>query len=112
MMDFTSTQARAKEVAPPASREEGQTEAAAAKPLSASPPLTFDGVGKMYRQLAKIHAIAAAQLAECTHWCRSNPVSSLVQDGVGRQRQAAMPSTTVLALSPPTNFSSQAPLWR
>jgi hypothetical protein len=40
MVDFTSPQARAKEVAPLASREQGQTEAVAAKPLSASPLLT------------------------------------------------------------------------
>jgi hypothetical protein len=67
MVDFVSTQAQAKEVAPPASREGGQDEATAAKPLSASHLLTTDGVDKMYRQLAEIHAIAAAQLAECAH---------------------------------------------
>jgi hypothetical protein len=43
MVDFTSPQARAKEVAPLASREQGQTEAVAAKPLSASPLLTATG---------------------------------------------------------------------
>jgi hypothetical protein len=40
MMDFASTQAQTKEVAPLASQEEGQAEAAVAEPLSASPPLT------------------------------------------------------------------------
>jgi hypothetical protein len=49
MMDFASTQARGKEVAPPASREGGQTDVAAAKPLSASPLLTTNVVDKMYR---------------------------------------------------------------
>jgi hypothetical protein len=48
MMDFASTQARGKEVAPPASREGGQTDVAAAKPLSASPLLTTNVVDKMY----------------------------------------------------------------
>jgi hypothetical protein len=44
MMDFTSTQAQAKEVAPPL--------------------LTADGVDKMYSHLAEIHAIATTQLVE------------------------------------------------
>jgi hypothetical protein len=65
MVDFTSTQVQAKVVAPPASREGGQVEAAVTKPPSASPPLTANGVDKMYRQLAEIQAIVAAQLAEC-----------------------------------------------
>jgi hypothetical protein len=51
-VDFDSTQAQAEEVAPPASREGGQAEAAMAKPLSASPPLTDNRVDKMYRKLA------------------------------------------------------------
>jgi hypothetical protein len=55
-------------VAPSASREGGQVEATAAKPQSAPPLLTVDGVDKMYRQLAEIHAITAAQLAECARW--------------------------------------------
>jgi hypothetical protein len=55
MVDFTSTQAQAKKVAPPASREGGQMEATAAKPLSVSPSLTTDRVDKMYHQLAEIH---------------------------------------------------------
>jgi hypothetical protein len=67
MVDFASTQAQAEEVAPPASREGGQAEATASKPLSASPLLTADGVDKMCRQLVEIHAIAATQLAECAH---------------------------------------------
>jgi hypothetical protein len=53
MVDFASTQAQAKEVAPPASCEGGgggQDEATIAKLLNVSPPLTVDGVDKMYRQ--------------------------------------------------------------
>jgi hypothetical protein len=52
MVDFASTQPQAKEGAPRTSREGGQAEAAAAKPLSTSPPFTADGVDKMYRQLS------------------------------------------------------------
>jgi hypothetical protein len=52
MVEFASTKARAKEVDPPASHEGCQTEAATAKPLSASPLLTADRVDKMYHQLA------------------------------------------------------------
>jgi hypothetical protein len=59
MVDFTSTQAQAKELAPPASRGEAQSEVAATKYQSVSPLLTADGVDRMYRQLPKIHTIAA-----------------------------------------------------
>jgi hypothetical protein len=65
MVDFTSTQAWAKVVAPPLSCEGGQTEATTAKPWSASPPLTTDGFDKMYHKLTKNHTITATQLAEC-----------------------------------------------
>jgi hypothetical protein len=44
----------------------GQADATATVPLSASPPLTANGVDKIYCQLGEIHAIATAQLA-CTH---------------------------------------------
>jgi hypothetical protein len=83
-MDFTSTQAQDKEVAPPASREGDQTEAVAAKPLSASPPLTTDRVDKMYHQLVEIHTIVTTQPVECTHWHRSNTASSPVRARAGR----------------------------
>jgi hypothetical protein len=53
---------------PLANREGHQGEAAVTKPLSASPPLTTDGVDKMYHQPVKIHAIAAMQRARCTCW--------------------------------------------
>jgi hypothetical protein len=58
MVDFASTQAWAKDVAPTASHVGGQTEAAMAKPLSTSPLLTVSGVDKMYCKLTEIHAIA------------------------------------------------------
>jgi hypothetical protein len=63
----------------------GQTKAATAKLLNTSPLLTFDGVDKMYCQLAKIHAIAVVQLAECARWRQSNPATSPIWAGpVGR----------------------------
>jgi hypothetical protein len=65
MVDFAFTQAQAKDVAPLLA-EGGQDEAAMAKPLSASPSLTTDGMDKMYHQLAEIHAITAMQLVECS----------------------------------------------
>jgi hypothetical protein len=49
MVDFASTDARANEVAPSASHEGGQTEAAVAKPMHTSPPPTADGVDRLYR---------------------------------------------------------------
>jgi hypothetical protein len=110
MFDFTSTQAQVEEVAPPASSEGGRAEATTAKSLSASPQLTADGLDKMYRQLAEIHAIAAAQLAECAHWRRSDSTPSLVQARTRWYRPSMMPSVTRLAPSPPTDFFSQASL--
>jgi hypothetical protein len=47
--------------------------------MSTSPPLTADGLHRMYRQLAEIHAIAAAQLVECAHWCRTDSTRRLVR---------------------------------
>jgi hypothetical protein len=81
MVDFTSTQAQVEEVNPPAIHEGGQAKATVVKPLSASPPLTTDGVDKMYNQFAEIHEITAAQLAECAHWHRSD--STTAQFGLG-----------------------------
>jgi hypothetical protein len=84
MVDFASSQIQAKEVTLPASREKGKTEAAVAKPPRTSPPLTADGVDKMYHQLAKIHAITAVQLAECAHLRRSDSTPSPVWAGAVR----------------------------
>jgi hypothetical protein len=71
MVDFTSTQAQAKELAPPASRGVAQSEAAVTKHWSASPPLSANGVDRMYHKLPEIQAITAAQLAECAPWRRT-----------------------------------------
>jgi hypothetical protein len=102
MVDFTSTQAQAEEVDPPINREGGQLEVAVVKPLSASPPLTTDRVDKMYHQLAEIHAIAAAQLAECARWHRSDTTPAQFGSGpADRPRPVAMPSMIRLAPSPP-----------
>jgi hypothetical protein len=62
MVDFASTQAHTKEVTPPAIREGVKWGATTVKPLSVSPPLTTDGVDKMYYQLVEIHAISTTCL--------------------------------------------------
>jgi hypothetical protein len=67
MLDFASTQSLAKELAPPIHRREARAEAAEANSTSTSPPLTTDGLDRMYRQLTEIHTIITAQLAECAH---------------------------------------------
>jgi hypothetical protein len=51
-VDFTSTEAQAKELVPPASQGEAQAEAAKVIPSSASSPPSTDGVDRMYHQLA------------------------------------------------------------
>jgi hypothetical protein len=66
MMDFTSSKAQTKRVAPTTSDEEGHTKATTDRPLNASPPPTTNDVNKMYHQLVEIHALIVAQLAECT----------------------------------------------
>jgi hypothetical protein len=84
VVDFTATQAQAKEVAPSANREGGQTGAAVTKTSSALPSPTVDGVDRMYHQLAQIHTITVMQLAKCAHWHRSDPTSSSVRAGTSR----------------------------
>jgi hypothetical protein len=74
MVDFTPTPAQAKELAPPVHRGGAQVEAAVAKSLSTPPPLTADGVVRMYYQLEKNHSIAAVLLAKCAHWCRIDSI--------------------------------------
>jgi hypothetical protein len=64
MPDFASTQSLAKELAPPIHRREARAEA---NSTSTSPPLTTDGLDRMYHQLMEIHTIITAQLAECAH---------------------------------------------
>jgi hypothetical protein len=108
---FASTQARANEVTPSASREGAQTEAVVARPLSTSPPLTTNQVDKMYHQLVEFHTITTAQLVDCARWCRSIPTPGTVRARTGRQTPVAMPSVTMLVPLPPTDFLSWAPLW-
>jgi hypothetical protein len=109
MVDFTSTQAQVKEFDTPVRR--GEAEAAVAKSPSTPPPLTTDGVDRMYRQLAEIHTIAVEQLAECACWHRIDSTPRSIQAGTSQPRPGAVPSATRLAPSPSVNFSSQAPLW-
>jgi hypothetical protein len=61
----------------------GQTESAAATPLNALPPPSTDGANKLYHQLVEIQAITTAQLAECAHWCWSDPTSSPAHASTG-----------------------------
>jgi hypothetical protein len=102
-VDLTTTRAQAKGVAPSASCEGGQTESVVAMPISMLPPPSTDGVDRLYRQQAEIHAITVAQLVECTHWCCSHPTSSLVHAWTDWQRPTAKPSVARMA-SPPTGF--------
>jgi hypothetical protein len=76
MMDFASTQSRAKEVAPTTSCEEGHTKADVARTPKGSHPPTADEVDKMYCQLVEMHALTVAQLAECARWRWSNLTSN------------------------------------
>jgi hypothetical protein len=57
MVDFASTHARTKEVAPSVSHEGGQAEVAVAKLLNTSPAPTINGVDRLYHQLVGIHVI-------------------------------------------------------
>jgi hypothetical protein len=73
MLDFTSTQALAKELSPLVRRSEARAKATEANSMSTSPLLTTDGLDRIYRQLAEIHAITAAQLAK---WARLHQTDS------------------------------------
>jgi hypothetical protein len=91
IMDFAPTHAWAKGMAPSTNHEGGQAEPIAARPLSASPPPTTDGVDKRYHQLAEIDAIATAQLAECDRWHQSAPTFSLVRARASWQSPTMVP---------------------
>jgi hypothetical protein len=107
MIDYALVQGWGKGEAPTASSEGGW---AAANALNASPPHTTDGMDKLYCQLAEIHTIATAQLAESARWRRSDSTPSLVQARTSQQRPDEIPSTTRMAPPPPTDFSPQASL--
>jgi hypothetical protein len=108
MVDFDSTQARAKEVSPSTSREGGQAEVTTTKPPSTSPSLTVDGVEKMYHQLAEIHAIPTAQLVECARWLRSDSTLNPIQARTHWSKPVVLPSTIRLAPSLATDSLSHA----
>jgi hypothetical protein len=78
MVDLTATQAQAKGASPSINGKEGYNKAAAAKPLNVLSPPPAEEVDKLYCQLAEINAIIPAQLAECAHWCRSDPTSGMI----------------------------------
>jgi hypothetical protein len=63
-----------------------QTMEAAVMPLNPLPPSSTDGVDKLYHQLAKIHTINAAELAECPHLHWTGSTSSPVHASIGRQK--------------------------
>jgi hypothetical protein len=112
LVDLAATRSQAKGAAPSANYVGGQTEAAAAKPLNMLPPPSIDGVDMRYCQLAEIHAITTAQLAECTWWRLSDPTTSPIHARAGWQRPIVEPSTARMAPPPSTNFSPQASLWQ
>jgi hypothetical protein len=103
---LTTTQAQAKGAAPSTSREGDQTVAIVATPINVLPPPSTDGVDKLYRQLAEIHTIIAAQLGECTHLHLSDPTFSLVHARAGWRMNIAEPAVSRMA-SPPSSFSPQ-----
>jgi hypothetical protein len=112
MLNFTSTQALAKELSPPVRRREARVEATEGNSTSTSPPLTANGLERMYHQLAEIHAIAAAQLVECARWRRSDSTRRLVRLGASHPRPDQPPSRMRPASSPLSDLSSQAPPWQ
>jgi hypothetical protein len=68
MMDYASTRAKSEEAlctTPPPRGRWGLAEATMDGATVSSPPPTADDVDKLYREPTEIHAIGAAQLAEC-----------------------------------------------
>jgi hypothetical protein len=114
MVDFAAARSQAKGVAPAKNRERGQwptfarasrTVAAVAMRLNPLPPPSTYGVDRLYRQLAEMHAITTAQLAECIHWRRVHSTSSPVHIRASSQKPVAVPSATRMT-SPPTGLST------
>jgi hypothetical protein len=77
MLYYTVARAQAKRAISTPSCGWGQAEAAAAKGLSTPPPPTAIGMDKLYLQMAEIHTITTAQLAECVRWHRSDSTPSV-----------------------------------
>jgi hypothetical protein len=111
MVDVTSTQAQAKELAPLVPQAEAQARAAGGKSPKTPPPLTADGLDMMYRQLVEIHAISTAQLAECAHWRQTDSTPHSIRVGASRPRSGVAPSVTRLVPSLSTDFVSMTSLW-
>jgi hypothetical protein len=65
----------------------------------------IEEVDMLYCQLTKIHAIGAAQLAECALWHCSNSSPSPVRFRTDRRSLDGMPSATRMAPPPPVDFS-------
>jgi hypothetical protein len=76
------------------------------KSASTSAPLTADGVDRMYHQLVEIHAIIAAQLAECARWHRTNSTPGSARARTSWPSSDAMPSAIRLTPSLPTKILS------
>jgi hypothetical protein len=110
MVDFTTTQARAKVVAPYSERSRpGPLQPRLRVSYLHQPPM---GVDRMYHQLVEIHTITTMQLAKCAHWRRSDPTSSPVWAKTRQQRPAVEPSVATMAPPSLTHFLLQALLWR
>jgi hypothetical protein len=103
MVDLTSTQARAKEVVPPASREGGQAEATTAKPPSASPSLTTDGWTRCttnWRRFTHRRRTTSRVFTHHCHRLRSDSTPSLFWARTGQSKPIVTPSMIRLAPSP------------
>jgi hypothetical protein len=107
-VDLTTTQLQAKGAVPLASHEGGQGEVAAIKPPNVPSLPSANGADRLYLQLAEIHAIAATQLAKCTHRGRSNPTPNMAYAGAGWRGPTVDPSAARMVPLPPTDFSPQS----
>jgi hypothetical protein len=111
MVDLAATQLQAKGAAPPTSHEGGQTKATTAKPLTVPLPPSADGVNRQYHQLAEIHTITAAELAECARWCQFSPASNAAYAGAGWRGPTIEPSVARM-VTPPVIARATGPVRR
>jgi hypothetical protein len=72
-----------------------------------SPPPITDEVDRLHRQLAEIHAIGVAQLAECVHWWHSTPPPNPVRARTGWQGCDVTLFVIRKGPLPPTEFSPE-----